>query len=156
MSQSFIQLDWSDYYNWTTHFPLVGRRWFSDWPGNLHLLARITYKAGSRQQIALYSYAEQQTEAVKRIYTPITFTSQRAHGEREGERDGKLPGQVDQQGAIDTRDLCWCQSESQTGSQLWFVPITLLTLFNLGFGQLRVSIHKENWEIHVCVRALWI
>lgn len=66
--------------------------------------------------------------------------------ERERERD-KLPGQVDQQGAIDTRDLCWCQSESQTGSQLWFVPITLLTLFNLGFGRLRAqttSVHSKR------------
>lgn len=65
----------------------------------------------------------------------------------ERKRDGKLPGQVDQQGAIDTRDLCRCQSESQTGSQLWFVPITLLTLFNLGFGQSRAqttSVHSQR------------
>lgn len=53
--------------------------------------------------------------------------------------------QVDQQGAIDTRDLPRCQSGgwcSQTGSQLWFVPITLLTCFNLGFGQWRTPDYK--------------
>lgn len=70
----------------------------------------------------------------------------------------KLPGRVHQQGAIDAGDLGRCQSGSQTGSQLWFVPITLLTLFNLGLAgwelRLQVSIHKENWEIHVCVRML--
>lgn len=79
----------------------------------------------------------------------------RARGE---ERDGKLPRQGDQQGAIDTRDLHWCQSESQTGSQLWFVPITLLTLFNLGFGQLRAqttSVHSpKNIGKSMFVRVL--
>lgn len=105
-------------------------------------------------------YTEQQTEAVECIYTPITCTSQRAHGAktRRKEWDGKRPHQVDQQRAIDSRDLYLCQSGSQTGSQLWFVPITSLTLFNLGFGQLAAqttSVHwKRKWEIHICSTAL--
>lgn len=67
--------------------------------------------------------------------------------ERERKRDDKRPRQVDQQGTIDSWDLYWCQSEGQTGSQLWFVPVTLLTLFNLGFGQLTAqttSVHSHR------------
>lgn len=81
--------------------------------------------------------------------------------EREGKRVDKRPRQVDQQGTIDSWDLCWCQSEGQTGSQLWFVPVTLLTLFNLGFGQLTAqttSVHSHrklgNPRLHGCSESL--
>lgn len=137
----------------TSHFPCGGRQ-FSEQTGKTSAMKQEADNTSDPP------YTEQQTEAVECIYTPITCTSQRAHGAktRRKEWDGKRPHQVDQQRAIDSRDLYWCQSGSQTGSQLWFVPITSLTLFNLGFGQLAAqttSVHwKRKWEIHICSTAL--
>lgn len=69
-SSSFHPLQ---YRIWTTPFPRGGRR-FSDWTGTT---LAPKQEADNRSDPP---YTEQQTEAVKCIYTPITFTSQRAHG----------------------------------------------------------------------------
>lgn len=65
---------------WTTRFPRGGRR-FSDWTGTT---LAPKQEADNRSDPP---YTEQQTEAVKCIYTPITFTSQRAHGARAREEE---------------------------------------------------------------------
>ena len=56
-----------------------------------------------------------------------------------------------------TRDLAGVSL--RTESQLWFVPVTLLTLFNLGFGQSQVpatrSPHSEEGNRALCLEG-WI
>lgn len=111
------------------------------YPNPNHVITVITtdtfYIQGSRRQLS-------------NIYTPI-----KSEREREG---GRERGQADQQGAFDTKtDLCWCQCVGiQTRSQLWFVLMSLLTLFDLGLGRLNAQATIVPFKTSVKYPFVWV